>query len=193
MLGPIGNPAYRGYMADIVSSGRHLSLLLSDMLDLARIESGNLALSPEAVRLDAILRDCLGTVSPADLARLQVGDLAPAKVVADPRAAQQVFANLLSNALAFSGRDEAVTVALQPSESGWVLAVSDRGVAIAADQLSTLADPFSLETGSALIAGRAGPRIGLAVASRLCDALGWQLAPESRQDEGTTVRVSIPA
>lgn len=193
-------PHHAASAAAIERCGEHLLTLISDVLDLARIEAGRLELAPSAFDLDSFLRDV------ADVARvraLQGGlDFAfetrgplPVAILADERKLRQVLLNLLGNAIKFTARG---TVRLLVEASlptagrvGLRFAVADTGVGIAADEIERIFDPFH----QVAQPGRhvEGTGLGLAICRRLVTLLGGRLEVESQPGLGSTFSFAIEA
>ena len=185
----------------IQRSGEHLLLLITDVLDLARIEAGRLELDIELTDLPALL----GTV--CDIVRVEVqrkqlafdyeavGTL-PATVRADGKRLRQVLLNLLNNAVKFTveGRVGLRVTVLEADASQVRLRfeVSDTGIGIAADQLKRLFRPFEQAGGVQRRFGGAG--LGLAICRQLVGLMGCDIQVESREGEGSrfTFDIALP-
>ncbi|MFV2092169.1 MAG: PAS domain S-box protein, partial [Hyphomicrobiales bacterium] len=105
-FGPIANDRYKGYLADIHTSGGHLLSLINDLLDLSKIESGNLELNFASVDVGAIVAQAIGLLEPQAarervIIRTSLPDSLP-PVVADDRSIRQIVLNLVSNAIKFT-------------------------------------------------------------------------------------------
>jgi PAS domain S-box-containing protein len=198
LMGPIGNPQYREYAEHIEFSGRHLLMLINDLLDLSKIEAGKLELVETAVDIRALLKDC----------QVLVGDLVQSKglgletdvtddltsVYCDEQKLKQVIVNLLSNAVKFTPDGGAVVVAAR-REGGDILsiAVSDNGIGIAPEQMSTVMTPFGQATGTHdYNREHKGTGLGLPLSKSLVELHGGEFHIESRPGEGTTVTVRLP-
>ncbi len=194
-FGPLGNPKYQEYAADIRTSGVHLLELLSDLLDLSAIEAGKRDFHREALILGDIFAECETIVG--EKARDKGIDLkfeAPASlppVNADKRAVTQILLNLLSNAIKFTGDGGAVMVAAKAAEGQTVIEVSDTGQGIAAESLPTLTDPFKTAQVSPH-RSHEGWGLGLAIVNSLIELHDGRLDIQSVLGEGTTVTVRLP-
>jgi PAS domain S-box-containing protein len=178
----------------ILGAGRHLLELITELLDIARIESGEVALSLEAVSLEGLL------VEATDLTRPLAEELGVTVAIegepggyvfADRQRALQVLLNLLANGVKYNRRGGTVTVACTSAGSGPVaIAVSDTGDGIAPEDLDRLFVPFErlgLEAGAIEGAG-----LGLTLAQRLVDAMGGTLSVASAVGVGSTFTVELP-
>ncbi|HEU5111088.1 MAG TPA: ATP-binding protein [Micromonosporaceae bacterium] len=191
----------RDWAGLILKAGRHLLALLDDVLDISRIEGGNLTMSVEPVPLGTVISDVLDLVRP--LATAVGVHLAPAPrfpdrlhVVADHQRLRQVMINLLSNAIKYNhpGGTAAVTVEHRPA--GWVrIRVIDTGRGIAPESLGKLFTPF--ERLDAAQAGFEGTGLGLTLSRHLVTSMGGVLDVSSLPGEGSTfwvdLRTSDPA
>lgn len=197
MFGPLGDPRYREYSGDILSSGQHLLALINDILDMSKIEAGKLNLRPEPLDLQEIAEDTVRLVrTRADSGGLSIGiDIAHGlpDVEADYRALKQILLNLLSNAVKFTPRGGRVQVSAQPSPDGRVrVSVKDTGIGIAEADLSRLAKPFE-QIESQHAKTQQGTGLGLALTKSLVERHGGVLEIESKPGLGTTVSFTLTA
>jgi CheY-like chemotaxis protein len=180
----------------ILHGGRHLLDLVNEVLDISRIESGELALSPEPIWLDDVVTGAAELLKPLAMARRVTVDVAPLPadlppIVADRRRLSQVLLNLLSNAIKYNQRDGRVTVALDRIDDRVRIAVRDTGPGIPAAKLELIFQPF--ERLEAAQTGVDGTGLGLPLARALTAAMGGTLGVESRVGEGSTFWVDLPA
>ncbi len=196
ILGPIDNPQYHDYAADIHTSGEHLLSLINDLLDLSKIEAGKLELFEERVELLPLLQRCAVFVSESARAkRLDVqidADPGLAPVLCDERKLKQVIVNLLSNAVKFTPPGGHITLAARvdaPSEL--VIVVRDDGVGIEPENLAKALTPFG-QVENALSREHMGTGLGLSLARQLVELHGGSLGLESTPGLGTTVTIRLP-
>jgi PAS domain S-box-containing protein len=179
----------------ILRGGRHLLDLINEVLDISRVESGRLALSPEPVELAGVLDDCLRLVAPAAQARGITLDGtgcpdAPA-VLADRRRLTQVVLNLLSNAIKYDREGGHVALRCAPGVGDRVrVEVSDTGPGIAAGDVARLFVPF--ERLGAERRGVEGEGIGLALSHGLVRAMGGRMGVDTAPGRGSTFWVELP-
>ena len=148
-------------VAHILKGGRHLLALINEVLDIARIESGTIALSLEPVALDVMIEECLDLVRPQALARhieLVNLDGRHRHVQADRQRLRQVLLNLLSNAVKFNRDGGTITVGCDHGDDSVRVWVTDTGPGIAPDHVGRLFTPFDRLDADAT--GRAGHRVG---------------------------------
>ncbi len=197
MLGPIGQPRYQEYAADIRDSGGHLLSLINDILDIARIEAGRLNLHEEPVDLPAMLEACTKLVEE----RARRGEvtvetaiqLPIPKLLADKRMMKQIVLNLLSNAVKFTPRGGRVTVATWNDDSGRVtIQTSDTGIGMTAEEIGNALTRFH-RSESAFSRRFEGTGLGLPITKSLVDAHGAGFRIESEPDVGTRCAVIFPA
>lgn len=195
MFGPLGDPRYKGYAADILKSGQHLLSLINDILDMAKIEAGKLTLHYEEVSLKEIVEDAArlmrGRVEEAGLKLLVDAPDLPT-IEADHRGLKQVVLNLLSNAVKFTPEGGDIVVALSREDDDRVrIAVTDTGIGIAAEDLGRLARPFEQVEGQHSKTTQ-GTGLGLALTKSLIELHGGTLTLESEPGRGTTVSFDLP-
>ena len=188
-------PAYSEYLGDVSESGRHLLDLINTVLDLSKIESGQLKLDLDAVDLDEIVRRSLAMVSGmARDAGIALTEDIPAErpdIQGDFRALKQVVLNVLSNAIKFTPPGGKVHLALSYTDTEAVVTVTDTGCGIAEKDLERVMLPF-VQVASSLSRNFGGTGLGLSIARELCSLHGGRLEIASVQGVGTTVRVVLP-
>ena len=193
MLGPLGNPRYEEYASIIHRSGQHLLDLISDMLDMAKIEAGKLKLNFEQVDLKGTIQDvaCL-MADRADAAEVAmvIEEMPQIFLTADRRAVKQVLLNLLSNAIKFTPRGGRVGIAVQQIAGKIRVIVSDTGIGISPDDLKRLGTPFEQGRSNPFLA-QGGTGLGLALIKALSENHGGGATIESIEGFGTTVSVDF--
>jgi two-component system cell cycle sensor histidine kinase PleC len=198
MYGPLGDARYKGYAQDILNSGQHLLALISDILDMSKIEAGKMSLRFEPLSLEEVAEDALRLVrdraESAGLAlRLDFDDLP--EVEADYRAVKQVLLNLLSNAVKFTPRGGRVTVRAElrddPMGQRVRISVQDTGIGITPDDLARLAKPFA-QIESQHAKTQQGTGLGLALTKALVEMHGGLLDLRSAPGQGTSAIFSLP-
>jgi signal transduction histidine kinase len=195
-------------LSRIRASGEHLTSLVNEMLDLAKIEAGRMTVEP----MDAITGDAaeaaLALIRPQAVAKGV--EIAPgleghlrAPYIGDPQRVQQILMNLLSNAVKFtaSGGSVSVRCAAQSGPGGgapeggmrWAsITVQDTGVGIAAGDLERIFHPFvQVENGYTRVHGGTG--LGLTISRSLAQMMGGDIAVESVLGEGSRFTLWLPA
>jgi two-component system, cell cycle sensor histidine kinase PleC len=197
MLGPLNVKAYKSYAGDIHHSGRYLLDLIDDILDLSRIEAGRRDISDEPFHV----ADCVNAAMAllAGKAREKRIDVAVAidpglpKLLGDLRAVNQVFINLLTNAIKFTPDGGKVQIASQVTAQGALLvSVKDNGPGIPEHEVASAMSSFvrgSIATKQAID----GAGLGLPIVKGLVELHGGQIEILSETGQGTDVRVTFPA
>ncbi|MDF2901202.1 MAG: ATPase [Phenylobacterium sp.] len=198
MFGQLGDPRYKGYAQDILSSGQHLLALINDILDMSKIEAGKMALKFEPLWLEEVAEDAVRLVrNRAEAAGLALTIDFPhlPEVEADYRALKQVLLNLLSNAIKFTPRGGRVTIRAEgrqdPLGERVRISVQDTGIGIAQDDLARLAKPFE-QVENQHSKTTQGSGLGLALTKSLVEMHGGSLDMQSAPGEGTMVSFSLP-
>jgi signal transduction histidine kinase/ActR/RegA family two-component response regulator len=177
----------------ILKGGRHLLGLINEVLDLARIEAGKLAMSPECVLLDEVVRAAMDLIRPqAASRRIKISEAVSTDryVVADRQRLQQVLLNLLSNAIKYNKEGGTVHLAGEDGPPGRLrVTVRDTGVGIGAEMMDRLFKPFD-RLGAERTAIE-GTGLGLALSHRLVDAMGGSLSATSTLGHGTTFTMEL--
>jgi len=197
IFGPIGNPRYPQFVADIHESGTHLLSLINDILDVSKIEAGRMELKEQEVNMVELVGHALRLVKeridsgnlnlyvdvPDDLPRLFV----------DRRAIMQILLNLLTNAVKFTPKDGLINVWAELEDDGsFVLAVSDTGVGIPKEDIEKVLEPFG-QSENLLTRHHDGSGLGLPLARSFVELHGGTLQIESDSGLGTTVTMRLPA
>ena len=195
MFGALGHPRYDEYTTLIYESGQLLLDLISDILDMAKIEAGKLELNLESVDLKEAVADCVRLVQQrADEGGVTLSvllDNVEAPLIADRRAVKQVLLNLLSNAVKFTPAGGHVQVSAQTGDGRVVVTVRDDGVGIPENEITRLGQPFEQVCADPMLA-KAGSGLGLALVRALAEKHGGKLAIESHEGAGTVVSVELP-
>ena len=177
----------------ILKASRHLAQLVNEILDISRIESGDISLSIEPVSVSAALEDAVELMRPMAVRRgidLSVdGDLMHLYVMADSQRLKQVVINLLSNSIKYNRPDGVVSVEVGGSASRVTLAINDTGNGLRADELRKLFTPF--ERLSAAENGVEGTGLGLALSKNLVEAMRGSLTVDSIVGVGSTFRIEL--
>ncbi len=195
-FGPIGNERYREYLKDIHSAGVHLVSLLNDLLDLSKVETGQLDLSFANVSLNDLTQQCVGIMQPqASRARIIIRtSFTPGlpQVVADERSLRQIVLNLLSNSIRFTGPGGQVIVSTAFADGGEaVLRVRDTGSGMSEKDVEAVLEPFR-QTAISGSFGSGGTGLGLPLTKALAEANRAHFSIKSAPNAGTLVEVAFP-
>ena len=180
----------------IVSGGRHLMELITEILELAKIEAGHVNLELEALDLVEIFYETLPLVQgQADKKSVELK--LPAlqrdmpKVTADLKRAKQVLLNLLTNAVKYNVEGGSITLDCEAEDDFVIVSVTDTGIGMSAEGLQTLFTPFSrLGQENTNIEGTG---IGLVITQDLVHLMGGEIGVKSELGKGTTFSVILPA
>jgi PAS domain S-box-containing protein len=197
ILGPVGVPRYLEYANDIRDAGAHLLAMISDILDLAKIESNSLDLDEQAIDVAQTLEACrrlLAAKAERKDVRIVVdcADALPA-FFGDELRLKQIVLNLLGNAVKFSPRGSAVSMTARAADDGGIaIRIADRGRGMTEAQRREALLPFR-HADSGIARQSEGAGLGLPLAARLAELHGGSLSIESAPDAGTAVTIRFPA
>ncbi len=185
---PPPSSSQRESIAQILQAGWHLLRLINEILDLVKVESGQVPLSEEPVLLAEVVLECVGMVEPEAQQRdiaLSFPQFASNRFVrADRTRLKQVLINLLSNAIKYNRRQGMIEIHCIDSGPERVrLSIMDQGAGLDAEQLLQLFQPFNRLCQEA--GGEEGTGIGLVVAKRLVELMGGSIGVESTVGTGS--------
>ena len=197
LLGPIGGKRYVEYARDIHASGIHLLSIISDILDLSKIEAGRRELAESMVDLydaaESSLRLVRGRAENGGVKL--VNDVARTlpRLAADERAVKQILLNLLSNAVKFTPENGRVSIAAELRGDGTLaMSVLDTGIGIAPENIPRALAPFS-QVDSSLSRRYEGTGLGLPLVKSLIELHGGRLELASEVGKGTAATIVFPA
>lgn len=188
-------PKQEEYVRFILKNGEHLLTLINDILDLSRIESGSLELTPQDLNITSLLDECVRSLRPLARQRsqrisLHCGSEIPA-VRADRAKLKQVVFNLLGNAIKFSPDGGSIRVRTGLGDFGDEIriAVQDAGPGVPPEEQERIFEPFVRLPGQE---PREGTGLGLAIAKRLVELHGGRIWVDSAPGKGSTFAFSLP-
>lgn len=186
---------YGEYAHHINRSAQHLLSMIEQLLDLSRIEAGQMELSIDDVPLAALVNEVVHIVAsahdrPKDDFVVDVDSL-EFTVRADARVMRQTLINVVGNAVKFSDVGSQVSVHGRLSSDGLEIAVRDRGIGIAEDDIESVFEPYNRSSSQAAQI-RKGTGLGLPIARALIAAHGGSLILESELHVGSTVTITLP-
>jgi two-component system, cell cycle sensor histidine kinase DivJ len=195
VFGPVGHTRYREYAGHINASGQHLVDMISDLLDMSKIEAGKFKLSLKPVELTPVIDEAIEMLKlQAQEAGVGVTALLSRDVpspMADRRAVKQIMLNLLSNAIKFTPAQGRVSVSARRDCMNVVIDVRDTGVGIPAADLERIGKPFE-QSGDPLRDMQKGTGLGLSLVAALAGLHGGRMEIDSAPGDGTTVSVTLP-
>jgi signal transduction histidine kinase len=188
----------KGDLQKILSSARHLLSLISDVLDLSKIEAGQMSVSMEHMSVDALLQDVLPIAEVLVKTNSNVLDIQTPRgnlyTTVDPLRFRQALLNLLGNAAKFTtnGRIELSTLVQMKDGKSWIVfSVSDTGIGIAQEQIPKLFRPFSQVDASAR-RRYGGTGLGLCISQQLCRAMAGWIEVKSQLNSGSVFSIWMP-
>jgi len=193
LAGPL-NDEQRKQLAMARDSAKHLLALINDILDISRIEAGQIELSREAFDMRGVLESAMKSVAHEAQAKgielsLRIGQ-GVGRAVGDRRRVEQVLLNLLSNAVKFTDRGS-VTVECAARE-GWIeTAVRDTGIGIRAADMDKLFKPFK-QIDSGANRRHEGTGLGLAISKNLAEMMGGSISVRSEWGKGSEFVFRFP-
>ena len=193
-FGALGNERYIDYCSHIRQSGENLLSVISDVLDMSRIEAGRLSLQRGDVEINKLLHTSLDGISAAAEAKgLSIAtEIEDATTIsADQEQLEKVMGSLLRNAVKFTPEGGRITVRTRVLENAVNIYVEDTGLGISPEALERLGKPFE-QIESPLDNGMKGSGLGLAIARSLVELHGGTLRIRSTVGAGTVVRVQLP-
>lgn len=195
-FGPVGSERNEEYVELINDSGEHLLDIISDILDLSKIEAGEESIEDENIILSMLMDECTAMLKDRAAQqklslKLDMAKQMP-KLRADAIKVKQVLLNLMTNAVKFTPEHGTVTVIFAVNEMGAIkMKVADSGIGILAEDIPKVMNPFE-QLEEANLRSKEGTGLGLALSKRLVELHGGMLSIESEIDKGTTVTVTFP-
>jgi signal transduction histidine kinase len=206
IAGPL-NEKQQGHVDRIRMSGRHLTGLVNEVLDLSRIDAGQMKIAREAIAVRESCDTAVALIAPlATTKGIELNQKVDAdgRYVGDPQRVQQILVNLLTNAVKFTPSGGTIQIACatgitnapfaEPEETGeWVtIIVEDTGIGIPADQLERVFQPF-VQADSGYTRTHGGAGLGLAISMRLAQLMGGRVTVESEPGRGSKFTLWLPA
>jgi two-component system cell cycle sensor histidine kinase PleC len=197
VLGPLNNPTYKEYAADIHRSGQHLLNLINEILDLSRIEAGRYKLIEDSVQLVEIAEDCVGMVQlkarSKNIHILEQFETSMPPIWADEKSLRQVVLNLLSNAVKFTPPGGEISIKVGWTASGGqYVSIRDNGPGIAEDEIPVVLSAFG-QGSIAIKSAEQGTGLGLPIVQALLHKHDGHFILKSKLREGTEAIAILPA
>ncbi len=195
--GPIGTPVYREYAKDVNNSGHQLLGIIEDLIDLSRLETGQVDLRETELSLSSLLDLCrrafedkaasAGVSLAIDPAQEEI------EIWADQVRLRQVLHNLISNAIKFTPSGGSVRLSGGLADTGEIeIRIADTGIGMTPHELDVAVEPFR-QAQSSLTRTQGGSGIGLTLCNSMIKLHDGTLEIESRKGDGTTVTLRLPA
>lgn len=196
-FGKLGHENYKEYSTDIHSAGEHLLQVINDILDVAKIEAGQLQLSEREISLENLVDACFRMLSVrasdagVELVKEIPSDLPT--VFADETRIKQILVNLISNAVKFTDAGGKITVrAYEDEAEGLVLKVVDTGIGIAEEDLKHVLSRFG-QVQSSYARTNEGTGLGLTLVQLIVELHDGRFDLQSAEGVGTTCTVCLPS
>ena len=186
----------RHFAERIQVASESLLLLVNDVLDFSKLESGQVRFETQNVELPGFLEGVLAQFYERATAKslslkLRIEPSAPAVTRLDPHAVRQVLANLLSNAIKFTATGEVTLTAAGAGQSGLSLSVRDTGAGISRESLDQIFERF-VQADNSISRRFGGTGLGLAISRQLAQLMGGALTVTSEPDEGSVFTLTLP-
>lgn len=196
MLGPIGTEKYLDYIGGIRESGEHLLDMITDILDMSKIEAGKYTLDVEDFNVYKVIRLASHMIEGRALdAQVKILSSIPEndamQIVGDRRAIMQMILNVLSNAVKFTKPGGEVRIASYEQDGMITMRFVDTGIGIPASKLRYVTKPFE-QAANSFTRNHEGTGLGLAITKELAELHGGKLELESTVGVGTTVTITLP-
>lgn len=187
------NDDQRDFVQEILSGGRHLLSLINDILDLSRIESGQIKVSIKEIDLLTIINECINIVQPqANKKRISIHNQLDQRnnvfVLADPIRLKQIFLNLLDNAIKYNQEGGKVRIFSYFEGNEQIIHVADTGVGISVEEYQKVFVPFYRIEGTQ----EEGTGIGLSLVKQLVQLMGGKISVTSQKGIGSDFFFSLP-
>jgi PAS domain S-box-containing protein len=188
----------RGHLEVIARSSNHLLSIINDILDVSKIEAGQMELEKIPFSLEAILDNVAEVMAPLAYQKkidlnIRIAPKCGDQFIGDPLRLKQLVINLVNNAIKFTPSGE-VTVSCQPidgKKGGLIVLVKDTGIGIPSDKISFLFKEFS-QAESSTTRQFGGTGLGLAICKYIATAMGGSIQVESTPGVGSTFTATLP-
>ena len=198
VLGTVGVEKYVEYADDIHRSGEHLLEIISDILDVARIDAGQIKLDEDSVSVDELIESSRALIQErAEANGLEITVSLPPEtqiLFCDSRKMKQILINLLSNAVKFTGCGGSISIGARIDEptGDIVFQVRDNGIGMSVEDVPRVLEPF-VQIESSLTRHHEGTGLGLPLVKKLTELHGGSLELETAPGKGTVASVRLPA
>lgn len=203
-LAELGQSRLRDRVDRIHSSARHLLGVISDVLDLSKIEAGHMQIHPETFLVANLIAEVQTSVMPLveknhNILSVDFSDQNPGEIYNDPVRVRQILYNLLSNAAKFTENGHINLRIYHPSTSTpkdqvipeIIFEVSDSGIGMNEEQLERIFSPF-VQADETTTRKFGGTGLGLTISSLLCHLMGGKISAHSLPGQGSTFTVVLP-
>ena len=195
--GPL-NDTQKEFLNIMKDSSKRLTAFINDLLDLAKIEQGKIAINKQPFDLRSTILEVLELIRPqAHEKKIKLKLVIPSdlpKVFADPEKTKQVITNLVNNSIKFTPEEGNVTVEAKDIKIGYIqVSVIDTGMGIPKDKLDSVFEKFvQVEEAKKNVKGQKGTGLGLAIAKGIVEIQDGKIWIESEPGKGTKFHFTIP-
>ncbi len=191
-FGTLGD-RYVSYADDIHGAGSHLLQVINQILDLAKVEAGRMAIDPQRNSLKRLVNESVKLVSTqAEATHLKIeADVPDLPLWADRRLAKQALVNILGNAIKFTPPGGSVRVEARIVDDATLVAITDTGAGMTEAEIATAMEPFGRVDSTARRA-REGTGLGLPLVKAFLELHGGRIEIESQKGRGTAIRLYFP-
>ncbi|WP_340817966.1 HAMP domain-containing sensor histidine kinase [Methanolobus sp. WCC4] len=182
------------YASNISNSGKHLLAIINDILDLSKIEAGEMELNLEELSVKDIIDDVVLTLGPLvsrNNLTLDVSNTEETFIMADRKKLRQIFLNLVGNSIKFTPAEGNISIYSSQRENMIDICVNDTGIGISPEDQEKLFEPFK-QLDSALSRKYDGTGLGLSLVRKLTEMHNGTISVESEVGKGSTFTVSLP-
>jgi len=193
VYGALGSSKYRDYSKDIRESGQYLLNVISDVLDMARLEAGTIYLQKHRFSIDGAIASAISAVEQTARAKsiMITAALPDLPITADAAAVEKILTILLRNGVKFTSEYGRIAVRTRSVNGGMNIYVEDNGMGMSPQALARLGRPFE-QLDQTLANGMKGSGLGLAIARSLIALHGGSMRIRSVVGKGTAVLVRLP-
>lgn len=193
MPGPL-NDEQKKMLSIVQNSARHLLSLINDVLDISKIEAGELELHMKEIELVPIIEDVFALINPQAEEKglelnLRVSDH-PRFIIVDERRFEQVLINLMGNAVKFTFQGK-ITLSYYAENNFLILRIEDTGIGIPNEMLSKLFQPF-MQVDMGIDRKFEGTGLGLFISRKIIEMMGGSIEVQSEPDKGSCFTIKLP-
>ena len=192
----------KDYLGRISVSSQHLLSLINDVLDMSRIESGNVTIEETDVHLPDVIRDMKTIIEPSAAAKKQkltvdMQEIVNGDIVTDKLRLNQILLNILSNAVKFTPDGGEISLHVsqlpleEPDSAEYMFRVRDNGIGMSEEFRQSVFEAFARERNTT-VSGIQGSGLGMAITKNIVDMMHGKISVESEVNKGTEVTVSLP-
>ncbi|MCI8814819.1 MAG: response regulator [Lachnospiraceae bacterium] len=192
----------RDCLQKILSSSNHLLGLINDILDMSRIESGKLQIHNQECNIPELMHNLVNIIQPQVKSKqlemfIDTFEVANEDVIADPLKLNQIFINLMGNAVKYTPAGGTVTFRIAQHTNfkhGWgdyVFTIKDNGIGMSKEFVEHIFEPFERES-TATRSGIQGAGLGMAITKNIIDMMGGEITAESEVGKGSVFTVKLP-